>query len=240
LPNYKRLSATHYIPKKILSATARRESVPESGRPVTRKTRVKTDDPMRATEGGETQAAAAAATSTTEATEEEEEEEEAATPLIIICSVPSHYYYTHHHHNRRARNFLVSQFRWLLPMRAKHGKQPNLKNNTNNQTLCRFRTTLHTNNNQRQKQNRNKGNNKQNKTKQTKSRACDLGFGVYPMRRRKSSSNSNDAAKVGIRKLRTHGPVFWSCVLVICLLVFEGRNERRVRNWSVDWGGEQC
>jgi hypothetical protein len=124
LPNYKRLSATHYIPKKILSATARRESVPESGRPVTRKTRVKTDDPMRATEGGETQAAAAAATSTTEATEEEEEEEEAATPLIIICSVPSRYYYTHHHHNRRARDFLVSQFRWLLPMRAKHGKQP--------------------------------------------------------------------------------------------------------------------
>jgi len=124
LPNYKRLSATHYIPKKILSATARRESVPESGRPVTRKTRVKTDDPMRATEGGETQAAAK---STTEATEEEEEEEEAATPLIIICSVPSLYYYTHHHHhhhNRRARDFLVSQFRWLLPMRAKHGKQP--------------------------------------------------------------------------------------------------------------------
>jgi hypothetical protein len=129
LPNYKRLSATHYIPKKILPATARRESVPESGRPVTRKTRVKTDDPMRATEGGETQAAAAAAaTSTTEATEEEEEEEEeAATPLIIICSVPSRYYYYthhHHHHNRRARDFLVSQFRCLLPMRAKHGKQP--------------------------------------------------------------------------------------------------------------------
>jgi hypothetical protein len=63
-----------------------------------------TDDPMRATEGGETQAAA-------------------TTPLIIICSVPSRYYYTHHHH-RRARDFLVSQFRWLLPMRAKHGKQP--------------------------------------------------------------------------------------------------------------------
>jgi hypothetical protein len=83
-----------------------------------------TDDPMRATEGGETQAAAAI--STTEATEkeeEEEEEEEATTPLIIICSVPSRYYYTHHHH-RRARDFLVSQFRWLLPMRAKHGKQP--------------------------------------------------------------------------------------------------------------------
>jgi hypothetical protein len=119
-----------YIPKKILSATTRRESVPESGRPVTRKTRVKTspaqtDDPMRATEGGETQTAAAAATSTTEATEEEqeEEEEEAATPLIIIRSVPSRYYYTHHHH-RHARDFLVSQFRWLLPMRAKHGKQP--------------------------------------------------------------------------------------------------------------------
>jgi hypothetical protein len=115
-----------YIPKKILSATARRESVPESGRPVTRKTRVKTspaqtDDPMRATEGGETQAAAAAATSTTDATEEEEE---TATPLIIICSVPSRYYYTHHHHHRRARDFLVSQFRWLLLMRAKHGKQP--------------------------------------------------------------------------------------------------------------------
>jgi uncharacterized protein (DUF2147 family) len=116
-------------------------------------------------------------------------------------------------------------------------KTTNLKNNTNNQTLCRFRTTLHTNNNQRQKQNRNKGNNKQNKTKQTKSRACDLGFGVYPMRRRSSSSSSNDAAKVGIRKLRTHGLVFWSCVLVICLLVFEGRKERRVRNWRVDWGG---
>jgi hypothetical protein len=82
-----------------------------------------TDDPMRATEGGETQAAAAAALSTTEATEKEEEEED-TTPLIIICSVPSRYYYTHHHHHRRARDFLVSQFRWLLPMRAKHGKQP--------------------------------------------------------------------------------------------------------------------
>jgi hypothetical protein len=122
-----------YIPKKILSATARRGSVPESRRPVTRKTRVKTspaqtDDPMRATEGGETQAAAAAATSTTEATEEKEEE--ATTPLIIICSVPSRYYYTHHHHHhhhRRTGDFLVSQFRWLLPMRAKHGKTTNLK-----------------------------------------------------------------------------------------------------------------
>jgi hypothetical protein len=100
--------------------------LPESGRPVTRKTRVKTspaqtDDPMRATEGGETQPAAAAATSTTDATEEEEK---TATPLIIICSVPSRYYYTHLHHHRRARDFLVSQFRWLLLMRAKHGKQP--------------------------------------------------------------------------------------------------------------------
>jgi len=53
-----------------------------------------------------------------------------------------------------------------------------------------------------------------------------------------SSSSSNDAAKVVIRKLRTHGLVFWSCVLVVCLLVFEGRKERRVRNWRVDWGGE--
>jgi hypothetical protein len=120
-----------YIPKKILSATARRGSVPESRRPVTRKTRLKTspaqtDDPMRATEGGETQAAAA--TSTTEATEEKEEE--ATTPLIIICSVPSRYYYTHHHHHHHHRStgdFLVSQFRWLLPMRAKHGKTTNLK-----------------------------------------------------------------------------------------------------------------
>lgn len=111
--------------KRYCQQQQEEKSVPESGRPVTRKTRVKTDDPMRATEGGETQAAAAAAaTSTTEATEEEEEEE-AATPLIIICSVPSrYYYYTHYHHNRRARDFLVSQFRWLLPMRAKHGKQP--------------------------------------------------------------------------------------------------------------------
>jgi hypothetical protein len=49
--------------------------------------------------------------------------------------------------------------------------------------------------------------------KQTKSRAYDLGFGVYPTRRRSSSSSSsNDAAKVGICKLRTYGLVFWSFV----------------------------
>jgi hypothetical protein len=146
--------------------------LPESGRPVTRKTRVKTDDPMRATEGGETQAAAAAAaTSTTEATEEEEEEE-AATPLIIICSVPSrYYYYTHYHHNRRARDFLVSQFRWLLPMRAKHGKQPIWKIAPTTKLFAGSEQHFTPTTTNDKNKNRNKGNNKQNKTKQNKQKA---------------------------------------------------------------------